>query len=276
MSYLIAAPEYLAAAATDLSNIGTALGDANSAALGPVSSVLPAGADEVSASIAVLFGAHAQAYAAISAAAQAFHAQFVQLMSGGAEQYLLTEAANATPLNLGQGLLTQSTAGSQALTTAQPLAGSAVSAASAGSAPAAAAGLASSSAPVAPVAPPAVATASSVPSALVPVGTSAAAAQAAAPTGSTALAPATTAEAAVPAESQAPSVSGAPASATTSVAAAEADASALSPVTGIPPVPLSGTSLAAAATIAPPAAAGPASTSSEQPAVTAESAARAE
>ena len=45
MSYLIAAPEYLAAAATDLSNIGTALGDANSAALGPVSSVLPAGAE---------------------------------------------------------------------------------------------------------------------------------------------------------------------------------------------------------------------------------------
>ena len=140
MSYVIAAPEYLAAAATDLSNIGSALSDANSAALGPVSSVLPAGADEVSASIAALFGAHAQAYEAISAAAQAFHAQFVQLMSGGAEQYVLAEAANATPLQtLGSGLLTESTAPAQAFTAAQPVAGTAAS--TAGSAPLATAGL---------------------------------------------------------------------------------------------------------------------------------------
>ncbi|WP_276012238.1 PE family protein, partial [Mycobacterium conspicuum] len=139
MSYVIAAPEYLATAATDLSNIGTALNDANSAALGPVSGVLPAGADEVSASIAALFGAHAQAYQAISAAAQAFHTQFVQLMSGGAEQYVLAEAANATPLQtVGSGLLTDSTATGQVLNVAQPVAGSAASAA--GSAPLAAAG----------------------------------------------------------------------------------------------------------------------------------------
>jgi hypothetical protein len=58
MSFVIAAPEYVAAAATDLSNIGSAIGTANSAALGPTTNVLTAGADEVSAEIAALFGAH--------------------------------------------------------------------------------------------------------------------------------------------------------------------------------------------------------------------------
>ena len=106
MSYVIAAPAYVEAAATDLANIGSAISDANSAALVPASSVLPAGADEVSAAIASLFEAHAQVYQALSAAAQAFHIQFVQLMSTGAEQYAVTEAANASPLQTVQNLLT--------------------------------------------------------------------------------------------------------------------------------------------------------------------------
>ena len=114
MSYLIAAPEYLSAAASDLSNIGSALTDANSAALGShVERKLAAGADEVSAAISALFNAHAQAYQALSEAAQAFHTQFVQLMSGGAQQYVLTEAANASPLQvLQQVMVSESTAGS--------------------------------------------------------------------------------------------------------------------------------------------------------------------
>ncbi|MCV7093179.1 PE family protein, partial [Mycobacterium interjectum] len=129
MSYVIAAPEYVAAAAMDLANIGSMVSDAHSAALGPVSSVLPAGADEVSASIASLFDAHAQIYQALSAAAQAFHAQFVQLMSAGGEQYALAEAANATPLQTaGQSVLSGGNAPSQALSTAQPLMGPAASA----------------------------------------------------------------------------------------------------------------------------------------------------
>ena len=83
MSFVFATPEYVAAAATDLANIGSTINAANAAALAPTSEVLAAGADEVSASIAALFGAHAQAYQAISAAAAQFHQQFVQLMSGG-------------------------------------------------------------------------------------------------------------------------------------------------------------------------------------------------
>ena len=139
MSYVIASPEYVAAAATDLANIGSMIGDANSAALGTASSVPPAGADEVSAVIASLFESHAQAYQALSAAAQVFHNQFVELMSAGGEQYAIAEAANATPLQTaGQSILSGGLpiqapvqAVESAATKVQPLLGSVASAGSA-------------------------------------------------------------------------------------------------------------------------------------------------
>jgi hypothetical protein len=56
--------------------------------------------------------------------------------------------------------------------------------------------------------------------------------------------------------------------ATTSLAAVDSEASALSPLAAMPPVPLSGTSPAAAPMVAPPAAAGPAGTSNEHPVAT--------
>ncbi|MGA9679472.1 MAG: PE family protein, partial [Mycobacterium sp.] len=95
MSYLIAAPEFVSAAATDLANIGETISQANATAASPTSSVLAAGADEVSAAISSLFGAHAQAYQALSTQAASFHQQFVRLLNGGAAQYAHTEAANA-------------------------------------------------------------------------------------------------------------------------------------------------------------------------------------
>ncbi|ORV81799.1 hypothetical protein AWC11_24935 [Mycobacterium interjectum] len=98
MSFVFATPEYLAGAASDLSNIASAISSANAAALTPTSGVLAAGADEVSATIAALFGAHAEVYQALSAQAAMFHQQFVELMSGGAAQYALAEATNASPL----------------------------------------------------------------------------------------------------------------------------------------------------------------------------------
>ena len=88
----------MTAAATDLANIGSTISSANSAALGPTSSVVAAGADEVSAAVTALFGAHAQAYQALSAQAAQFHQQFVQLINGGAAQYAAAEAANSSPL----------------------------------------------------------------------------------------------------------------------------------------------------------------------------------
>ena len=102
--WVIAAPEYVAAAASDLENIRSSLSTANMAALAPTSGVLAAGGDEVSAMVAALFSSHAQAYQALSTQAASFHAQFVQLMNTGASRYALTEAANASPLleTLGQ------------------------------------------------------------------------------------------------------------------------------------------------------------------------------
>lgn len=116
MSYVIAEPEYVAAAAADLGSIGSAISDASSAAAIPTSGVLiPAGADAVSAEVAALFGAHAQEFQAISAQAAAFHNQFVQLMSLGSQQYGLTEAANVSNIQTGTVNLPQQTLGHTAL-----------------------------------------------------------------------------------------------------------------------------------------------------------------
>jgi hypothetical protein len=98
MSFLIAAPELVAAAAADLANVSSTISVANAAAAFPTASVVAAGADEVSATVAALFGAHAQAYQALSAQAARFPSQFVQLLNAGASSHAGAEAANAAPL----------------------------------------------------------------------------------------------------------------------------------------------------------------------------------
>lgn len=94
MSYVVAAPELLSAAAADLAQIASTLEVANVAAASPTSSLLAAGADDVSAAIAAIFGAYGQAYQSLSAHAARFHDQFVWLLSGGAAQYAAAEATN--------------------------------------------------------------------------------------------------------------------------------------------------------------------------------------
>ncbi len=59
MPFVIAMPEMVTAAATDLANVGSTISEANAAAVAPTAAVLAAGGDEVSAAIAALFGAHA-------------------------------------------------------------------------------------------------------------------------------------------------------------------------------------------------------------------------
>ncbi|COW03235.1 PE PGRS family protein [Mycobacterium tuberculosis] len=76
MSFLIASPEALAATATYLTGIGSAISAANAVAAAPTTEILAAGTDEVSTAISALFGAHAQAYQALSAHVAAFHDQF--------------------------------------------------------------------------------------------------------------------------------------------------------------------------------------------------------
>jgi hypothetical protein len=101
MSYLIAAPEMMAAAATDVAAVGSALSAAHMAAA-PTVAVVPAAADEVSAGIAHLFSRYAQGYQALAGQAAAFHEQFVQHLTASAGSYAATEAVNASllqPLN---------------------------------------------------------------------------------------------------------------------------------------------------------------------------------
>ncbi|ORW09792.1 PE family protein [Mycobacterium kyorinense] len=88
-------PELLAAAAGDLTGIGSAMVAGNAAAAGPTGGVVPAAADEVSALTAAQFAAHAGRYQAISAQAAAVHQQFVSTLATSAGSYAATEAANA-------------------------------------------------------------------------------------------------------------------------------------------------------------------------------------
>ncbi|WP_156771983.1 PE family protein, partial [Mycobacterium sp. 1245805.9] len=98
MSYVVAAPEFLASAATDLANIGSAVTAANGAAVAPTTGVAAAGGDEVSGAIASVFSGYARAYQSLSARAAALHGEFVRTLSGAGAAYSLTEAANASPL----------------------------------------------------------------------------------------------------------------------------------------------------------------------------------
>ena len=96
MSLVTTQPEMLAAAASDLWAIGSAMAANNSAAAGPTTGVTPAAADEVSALTATQFATHAAMYQAISTEAAAIHQRFVATLSASAASYAATEAANAS------------------------------------------------------------------------------------------------------------------------------------------------------------------------------------
>ena len=95
MSSVIVAPELMGTAATHLAGIGSTLSAAHMAAAAPTVAVMPAAADEVSASIAHVFSAAAQNYQRLAGQAAAFHEQFVQHLTGSAGSYTSAEAANA-------------------------------------------------------------------------------------------------------------------------------------------------------------------------------------
>ncbi len=98
MSAVIAAPQLMAEAATDVATIGSTISAAHRTAAAPTVAVIPAAADEVSASIAHLFSVHASDYQALAGQAAAFHEQFVQHLTAGAVSYASTEAANVAAL----------------------------------------------------------------------------------------------------------------------------------------------------------------------------------
>ncbi|KAA1252129.1 PE family protein [Mycobacterium simiae] len=97
-SYVIAAPEALAAASGELTGIGEAIRGAAAAAAPATTAIVAAAGDEVSAAIANLFGNYAQGFQALSAQTTAFHAEFVRALSAAGAAYAAAEAANVSPL----------------------------------------------------------------------------------------------------------------------------------------------------------------------------------
>jgi PE family protein len=98
MAYVIAAPEMMTGAATDLATIASNVGAAHLVAAAPTVAVIPAAADQVSAGIAHLFSQHAQDYQALAGKAAAFHDQFVATLHASAGSFVATEAASAAAL----------------------------------------------------------------------------------------------------------------------------------------------------------------------------------
>ncbi|MHA7649936.1 PE family protein [Mycobacterium sp. ML4] len=94
MSFLFTQPEFLRSAATDLAGVGSTINAATSAAAGPTTEVLAAGADEVSMAMATIFGAHAQSYQVLSTQAARFHNRFVSLLNSAGGAYSSAEFAN--------------------------------------------------------------------------------------------------------------------------------------------------------------------------------------
>lgn len=131
MLYVVASPDLMTAAATNLAEIGSAISTANGAAALPTVEVVAAAADEVSTQIAALFGAHARSYQTLSTQAAAFHSRFVQALTTAAASYASVEAANASPLQVAldvinapaQTLLGRPLIGNGTLPTYSPVAG---------------------------------------------------------------------------------------------------------------------------------------------------------
>jgi hypothetical protein len=95
MSYAIAIPDFMTAAAADLATIGSTLDEAHRAAAPATLAVVPAAADEVSVSIARLFSEHGQAYQAVARDEAMFQEHFVQNLTAGAASYASIEDAIA-------------------------------------------------------------------------------------------------------------------------------------------------------------------------------------
>jgi PE family len=103
MSFVVAATDLVENAAQDLAGLHSSLAEATSSVAGPTTGIASAAQDEVSLAVASLFGNVGEEFQALSAQARSFHAQFVSLMSAGANAYTGAEAANAVQAALSGG-----------------------------------------------------------------------------------------------------------------------------------------------------------------------------
>lgn len=98
VSFMFAAPEALAGAASDLAGLGATISAANAAAAPATIGVPAAAADEVSTQIAALFSQHAVGYQQLSAQVADFHRRFVQALAAAANAYASAETSAAQTL----------------------------------------------------------------------------------------------------------------------------------------------------------------------------------
>ncbi|BBZ41731.1 hypothetical protein MCNS_47940 [Mycobacterium conspicuum] len=92
MSGLLVVPEFLDSAAADINQIGATLGADKLAAAVPTTQIAAAAADEVSAAIAAVFGAHAKDFQSAATLAATYHEQFIRELSAAATSYAAAEA----------------------------------------------------------------------------------------------------------------------------------------------------------------------------------------
>ncbi|MEY8016528.1 PE family protein [Mycobacterium servetii] len=105
MSFVIATPDLVESAASELAGIRSSLAEATSTAAFPTTGIASAAQDEVSLAVASLFGNVGQEFQALSARAQVFHAQFVEMMNAGAGAYAAAETVNAGQTLLSGGIV---------------------------------------------------------------------------------------------------------------------------------------------------------------------------
>ncbi|MDP7703646.1 MULTISPECIES: PE family protein [unclassified Mycobacterium] len=98
MSAVVAVPDLLAQAATQVTSIGGVLESASGTAAASTQALPPAAADEVSAAVAQLFSRFGQDYQYAADQAAAYSQQFVQHLTAAANSYASVEAANVSVL----------------------------------------------------------------------------------------------------------------------------------------------------------------------------------
>lgn len=101
MSFVTAATELVQGAAQNLAGIGSSLAEAATAVSGPTTGIAAAAEDEISVALASLFGDFGKQFQTLSAQAQAFHSQFVNLVDSSASAYASAEIANVQQTLLG-------------------------------------------------------------------------------------------------------------------------------------------------------------------------------
>lgn len=100
MSYVMAEPQMMAAAASDVAAISSTVSAAHMAAAAPTVSLIPAAADQVSTGIAQFFSGVAQDFHALVGQAATFGQHFAQQLHLSAGAYTAAEAVSAASLSL--------------------------------------------------------------------------------------------------------------------------------------------------------------------------------